>query len=41
MGSRPDGEYVGHCWLVKDGEPFLERTDPRPVFAEIVSIPRV
>jgi transglutaminase superfamily protein len=22
-----DGEFVGHCWLVKDGQPFLERED--------------
>jgi hypothetical protein len=36
--GKPEGEFAGHCWLVKDGEPFLEKTDPRPVFAEIWSI---
>jgi hypothetical protein len=30
--GRPEGEYAGHCWLVKGGEPFLETTDPRPLF---------
>jgi Transglutaminase-like superfamily len=24
--------YAGHCWLVKDGEPFLETRDPRQYF---------
>ena len=28
-------EIVGHCWLVKDGQPFLEATDPRPRFTEM------
>jgi hypothetical protein len=23
---------AGHCWLVKDGEPFLETPDPRQYF---------
>lgn len=22
-----DGAFVGHCWLVRDGQPFLERED--------------
>jgi hypothetical protein len=33
------GAARGHCWLVRDGEPYLEPTDPRPVFREIASIP--
>jgi Transglutaminase-like superfamily len=33
------GEFAGHCWLVKDGEPFLEAKDPRPIFTKIHSIP--
>ncbi len=33
------GEAVGHCWLVKDGEPFLESRDPRPVFRAVYSFP--
>lgn len=28
------GDYSGHCWLTLDGEPFLERVDPRPRFTE-------
>jgi hypothetical protein len=27
-----DGRPEGHCWLVRDGEPWLEREDPRPHF---------
>lgn len=38
MGKR-NGEYVGHCWLARDGEPYLEPADPRPEFAELYSIP--
>ena len=34
-----DGRTEGHCWLVRDGEPYLERTDPREHFAETYSIP--
>lgn len=37
--GRPHGEFEGHCWLVKDGRPFLEKVDPRGVFTEIYSIP--
>jgi hypothetical protein len=29
----------GHCWLALDGEPFLERRDPRPRFAELYRLP--
>jgi hypothetical protein len=32
------GEFVGHCWLVKDGVPFMEPRDPRPLYAEIYRI---
>lgn len=38
--GRPDTRFAGHCWLVRDGEPFLERRDPRGVFAEMYSVPR-
>jgi hypothetical protein len=34
-----DGSYQGHCWLVRDGEPYLERVDPRPLFTGTYSIP--
>jgi Transglutaminase-like superfamily len=33
--GRLGTEFVGHCWLVKDGEPFLEPKDPRPLFVEM------
>ena len=29
----------GHCWLSLDGEPFLEKVDPRPRFAEVYRLP--
>jgi hypothetical protein len=29
----------GHCWLTLDGEPFLEKQDPRPRFAELYRLP--
>jgi Transglutaminase-like superfamily len=32
------GEFVGHCWLVKDGMPFMEPRDPRPLYAEMYRI---
>jgi hypothetical protein len=35
----PDGTPAGHCWLLRDGEPFLEARDPRFVFAETYRIP--
>lgn len=39
MGVPDASEFAGHCWLVRDGEPFLERTDPRQRFTEIVRLP--
>ena len=39
--GRPDGGGLeGHCWIEHDGEPYRERRDPRPVFAETWRIPR-
>src|SRR4051794_17680964 len=38
MGT-PAGQPEGHCWLVRDGEPYLERVDPRPLFVETYRIP--
>jgi hypothetical protein len=35
----PDGRFEAHCWLSRDGEPFLEARDPRPVFGETYRIP--
>jgi hypothetical protein len=40
--ATQDGKLVqanGHCWLVKDGEPFLENSDPRKQFLTIYSLP--
>ena len=38
MGKHGD-EFAGHCWLVRDGEPFLEQKDPRELFSEMYVIP--
>jgi hypothetical protein len=37
--GTPRGAFVGHYWLVKDGEPFLEARDPRPLFTPVYSVP--
>ena len=29
----------GHCWLTLDGEPYLEKVDPREHFAEVFRLP--
>ena len=31
--------FSGHCWLVKDGEPFLERGNPQSHFATMYRLP--
>jgi hypothetical protein len=36
--GKIDGTFVGHCWLVKDGEPFMEKEDPRPRYIEMYRI---
>lgn len=36
-----DGRTEGHCWLVRDGEPYLEREDPRAHFVETYRVPHV
>ncbi|MFN2472195.1 MAG: lasso peptide biosynthesis B2 protein [Gaiellaceae bacterium] len=38
--GRVDEAIAGHCWLVKDERPFLERTDPLRTFTEVTSIPQ-
>ena len=38
LGPR-DGDYAGHCWLELDGEPYLEREDPRRLFPELLRVP--
>jgi len=32
------GAIEGHCWLEMDGEPFLEATDPRPLFSSVYCV---
>ena len=40
FGVGPEaGDWAGHCWLVRDGRPYLERVDPAPHFAELLTIP--
>jgi transglutaminase superfamily protein len=36
--GQVEGKFVGHCWLVKDGAPFMEMRDPRPLYAEMYRI---
>ena len=31
-------EFMGHCWLEKDGEPYFEPEDPQPLYAEMYRI---
>jgi hypothetical protein len=38
--GKLDDQYAGHCWLVKDGEPFLEDSDPRPRYATMYTFSR-
>ena len=40
FGVSPSGESLaGHCWLVRDGEPFLEKGDPLSKFIPMYSFP--
>jgi hypothetical protein len=40
FGLGPDdSEWRGHCWLVRDGRPYLEKVDPQAHFAEMLLIP--
>ena len=36
--GNPGGGFAGHCWLVRDGEPFLEK-EPTVAFREIYRFP--
>lgn len=41
MGPVQEGKKVeGHCWLVRDGEPYLENVDPTPLYVEMWRISR-
>jgi hypothetical protein len=38
MGHAEGGDgFDGHCWLVRDGQPYLEARDPRGLYAEMYS----
>ncbi len=37
--GQVDENFAGHCWLVNNGEPFLEKRDPRPLFKIVYSFP--
>ena len=37
--GNPQDAFAGHCWLEKDGEPYLEGKDPRTQFTEMYRIP--
>jgi hypothetical protein len=38
--GKVGAEFVGHCWLTQQGEPFLEPVDPRQTFTPVYSIPQ-
>ena len=38
IGRLLTADIAGHCWLVRDGEPFLEAGDPRSTFTEVYRI---
>lgn len=38
--GQVESRFAAHCWLLKDGEPFLERKDPRTLFTPMIAIPR-
>lgn len=38
--GRHDTEVIAHCWLLNNGEPFLESEDPRPLYVEMYRISR-
>ena len=37
--AKLEGKVAGHCWLIRNGEPFLEPQDPRTWFAEMYRFP--
>jgi hypothetical protein len=39
LDPETEGPADGHCWLALDGEPYLERRDPRPRFVELYRLP--
>ena len=39
LDPAEDDTTDGHCWLSLDGEPFLEKRDPRSRFTELFRLP--
>jgi hypothetical protein len=37
---KSDTGFIGHCWIVRDGVPFMEAQDPRLLYTAIYSIPQ-
>lgn len=40
-GAVAGGRFgqIGHCWLVRDGTPYLETHDPRSLYSEVYRLP--
>lgn len=38
--GQPGADVAGHCWLVRNGHPYLENHDPRHAFVETARIVR-
>jgi hypothetical protein len=36
--GKVNEKFVGHCWLLREGAPFMEKQDPRPLYAEMCRI---
>lgn len=34
-------QFLGHCWLMKEGEPYLESRDPRSRYIETYRVSRL
>ena len=38
-GREEHGEFIAHCWLLLEGEPYREPRDPREVYREFFRFP--
>ena len=39
--EKIENNLAGHCWLVRDGEPFAEPKDPRELYKQIYNFPEI
>jgi hypothetical protein len=39
MGLEDEGDYIAHCWLLMNDEPYHEPRDPRPIYREFYRFP--